>query len=319
MSTQIKNSTSEQQIKKRAQLDHLLLDADFFDKPKPRALIFKFGPISQLFLIRIYATLSRATNAEISLDTALGIAWELRIEEQAKSIIDFCIDQEMLLISSTGLITATRVIQDQERLYQTREKWKDRQGKSRVVVTRDTTVTPPETLIVSTDLSRVTLSKSVNTEILNTEDLNNKKENSQPVPPPYNLPPDEPPTDEADALALEKLESPQGKDWANSSVFMNTGRRPMKDYPEIWLSPPELADIIRDWQASNIPPDKWRKGFKTAQARLKTQAINGKPPQRTNVYNWLMGFGRNDLIEETIKDTRLQRVKDNANTYKRSN
>ena len=133
------------------------------------------------------------------------------------------------------------------------------------------------------------------------------------------MPPDEPPTDEADALALEKLESPQGKDWANSSVFMNTGRRPMKDYPEIWLSPPELADIIRDWQASNIPPDKWRKGFKTAQARLKTQAINGKPPQRTNVYNWLMGFGRNDLIEETIKDTRLQRVKDNANTYKRSN
>ncbi len=175
MSTHDQNSTSHKQSNKRAQLDHLLLDADFFDKPKPRALIFKFGPIAQLYLIRLYAALSRATNAEISLDAALGVAWELRIEEQATAIINFCLEQEMLIKTQSGLLSSKRVADDQERLYQTREKWRGKQERIRGVSPETYQVTPRVT-------PRVTLPKSVNTDLLNTEDLNTEdlKENSQP-------------------------------------------------------------------------------------------------------------------------------------------
>ena len=156
----------------------------------------------------------------------------------------------------------------------------------------------------------------LNTELLNTEDL--IKENSQP-PPPHNLPPDPEPVDEDEALAYEKLESPDGKDWANSSVFMNTGRRPMKDYPEIWLTPTELTNVIRDWRAANIPIAKWRKGFLATQSKLKTHELNGKSADRTAAFFWLTGFIRNQLVQEAINDQRLEKVNSNASTYARSN
>lgn len=152
-------------MKSRAQLDHVLLDVDFFDKPKARALLFKFGPLAQLYLIKLYAALSRATNAIISQDAALGIAWELRIESGALEILDFCISEEMLERVEGG-ISSARVAEDQEKLANARERWRKSKG-----VHEDSTENPR-----GTGVEGARKCELLNTEDLNTEDLKSKKE-----------------------------------------------------------------------------------------------------------------------------------------------
>lgn len=146
----------------RVQLKHLLIDVDFFDKPKARALLHKFGPIAQLYLVRLYAALARATKATISIDAALGVAWELRIEKEALEILEYCIKEEMLERSSDH-ISNSRVASDQEALHKKQERW--RKSKEKNVVSES----------IPRGTSEEGARKSENTELLNTEDLNRSK------------------------------------------------------------------------------------------------------------------------------------------------
>jgi hypothetical protein len=152
----------------RAQLDHLLLDVDYFDKPKVKAAIFKFGPIAALLLIRVDCLLSRATNALIPRDAARGAAYELRIDSDlADKILDFAISTEMLQGDSENL-TSARVAEDQEKLFRTREKWREKNEKK-----KSNSGVPIESTNGNTPIP-------VNTEQLNTEDLKDLKKDSQP-------------------------------------------------------------------------------------------------------------------------------------------
>lgn len=116
-------TTSEN--KKRAQLDHLLIDVDFFDKPKIKCLAYEHGQLSVLFLIRIYTALSRATDARIKKTICSAIAYEMRIEkEEAERVISYFIS-EGLLDSDGDFVESHRVSKDQEALFIKRKKWRN--------------------------------------------------------------------------------------------------------------------------------------------------------------------------------------------------
>lgn len=116
-------TTSEN--KKRAQLDHLLIDVDFFDKPKIKCLAYEHGQLSVLFLIRIYTALSRATDARIKKTICGAIAYEMRIEkDEAERVISYFIT-EGLLHSDGEFVESHRVSKDQEALFIKRKKWRE--------------------------------------------------------------------------------------------------------------------------------------------------------------------------------------------------
>lgn len=310
MSTKQQNTTQTAQSKKRVQLNHLLLDFNFPDKDKTIQLLDLHGPTGCWCFTCILCAMTNATDGAISKVSALRICMRQGVDKsKAQEIISFLISKQMLH-ESGELISNTRIIEDQEAFAEKRDKWKDRQQRHRQI--------SGSCHADVTQMSHTKVGVTPDNDTDNDTDNEDLKRNCLLPLPPTNIPTDPEPNDEADTLALEKLESPEGKQWVNSSQYMNAGRRPMRDYPEIWLSPVELADVIREWQNSNIPPEKWRKGFKSVQARLRTHAVNGKPPERVSVYNWLTGFGRNDLIEETIKDKRLERVNTNATTIRRT-
>jgi hypothetical protein len=125
---QPEESTTPHPKRKRDQLSHLLIDVDFLDKPKVKALLHRFGPLAQFYLIKIYMALSRATDAEMSIDAAKGLAWEIRLEDEADAILECLLEQEMLHSPRAGIISSERVAKDQEALAESRERWRAKKG-----------------------------------------------------------------------------------------------------------------------------------------------------------------------------------------------
>lgn len=167
----------------RVQLDYLLLDVNFLHKPTVRALRYKFGWISVLWLIECYALMSRATNARIDDDAALAVAQDfgilngteliehaLRVDEDHK---------EGLMRREFGKLSNIRVATDQENVSVKREKWRDKKREQRGV----SPWTTEGTGVGTTPICR-------NTELLNTEVLDINKNGN-------------PPFSEIDAMTVE--------------------------------------------------------------------------------------------------------------------
>lgn len=107
-------------------------------------------------------------------------------------------------------------------------------------------------------------------------------------------------------MAEGKLEVPNGQEWVNSSLHANTGKRPMKDYPELWLTPHELADVIKNYDEAKIPGAKWRTAFYKAQSALKQP--DGGTKKMANVYNWLIGWIKKEIMDDVRSEAYMQKA-----------
>jgi hypothetical protein len=108
----------------RAQLKHLLIDVEFFGKPKIRALAIDQGQLAVLLLVRIYAALSAATDAKARKSVAISIGLEMRFDpSQVETFLTYCFE-ERLLEQDGNYITARRVVEDQEEFARKQKKWR---------------------------------------------------------------------------------------------------------------------------------------------------------------------------------------------------
>lgn len=159
--------------KNRVQLDHLLIDVDFFDKPKVRALIYKHSQLSALLYMRWLMLMSRATNALVTRDALFSIAKEVlsgmgTAIATPESVLSYCLKTEMLTQVSDDSFTNERVVKDQESCAIKREAAAKRQEKFKSKDTPTVNALPTRLPDTVTD-----------TEDLNTEDL--KKEEKETV------------------------------------------------------------------------------------------------------------------------------------------
>ncbi len=117
---------------------------------------------------------------------------------------------------------------------------------------------------------------------------------------------DEAPRDPLLADAEARLQAPGGQPWTQSNAWICAGRRPLKRFPLIFLTPQELIQALQQIRKS-IPPDDVAGVFESCEARLR----NKSPQQRDQVsaYNWLTGW----CLEEAIdKATKRQRGKNSG-------
>lgn len=114
------NTTTAQQSKKRVQLKHVLLDVDFYDKPKIRALSFKHKKISAGWLSHCYMQMSRASDAVVDRDCleALAVEWGIPNFDE---VLQYCIANKLIHQSGSGY-SNTRVEEDQEACAEKREE-----------------------------------------------------------------------------------------------------------------------------------------------------------------------------------------------------
>lgn len=92
-----------------------------------------------------------------------------------------------------------------------------------------------------------------------------------------------------------------------SGVFSSTGRRPMVKYPELWISPVELAEVFKLYQDSGIPPDKYGLAFKPVVARLRTHKANGSRTDKVAAVNWLTSWALDQALTTLKKSKDLER------------
>lgn len=148
-------------MSERAQLDHVLLDVGFFVDDKIVELEEEYGELAQLFLVKVLAMMSAATNGEISFAAARGVRGRTIEKDKAQEILEFCVKRGILSQTTEGLLTNSRVQKDQESLAKQRKKWRESKG-----------ITPQLPPNIPPRIPPRNTSDSVNTEQLNTEDLN---------------------------------------------------------------------------------------------------------------------------------------------------
>jgi len=272
---------SEQQVTERgAQLDYIRFDTDFFDKPKVKAFLQKYGQENVNLFIRILCAIGRSTDGRINRDCADALIYDARIEnKQGWEVIIYLLENELLTGTPTK-ISNPRVLDDSQALARKRNATNERVRKHR-----------SQKKQIEAEQAQSDVLETVKTQVSQLEKSGDRHID----------------------LARRKLVSEQeGGEWRTDNRYILAGRRPMRDYPLIWLSEPELAEISKRLEASDIPPDCYKDLFLRAQGLLVTKAANGENTKNVAVFNWLTGFLFNDVLEQIIKTNRLAKVNGRA-------
>ena len=110
-----------------------------------------------------------------------------------------------------------------------------------------------------------------------------------------------PPVDPLLRQAEERLDKPNGQPWTNSNAWIGAGRRPMRDFPLIFLTPHELARAIVEIRKS-VPTEDIASVFHACEAHLRGKS----PQQRDSIshFNTLTTWCLNEVIEKATKRQR---------------
>lgn len=284
----------------RAQLHHALIDVTFPSKPKIKALRAEHGPIAELLYIRLILVLSAATDGVARRSVAYSEGVEIGLTRpEVDTIVNYLVSDDMLAVTA-DLMSQDRVIKDQEKLQTRRDaeakrqaEWRERERLKKEQEGRDTPVTLCVTQRENADSSEPDTGS----------DLKNK--NGHPEPAVL-----EPLDDPKFALAEKEFEPPGEQPWARSNLFINAGLRPMRRYPEIWLSVGSLVYATDLFKRSNLEKDDRLRVFERTVTHARKQIKNGVPVERyaTSCESWLTGFCFQEVLEEVTKRKRMERV-----------
>lgn len=101
--------------------------------------------------------------------------------------------------------------------------------------------------------------------------------------------------------AERELELPDDQPWTRGNLFVNLGRRPMRKYPKLHLSPPELSKII-DLYNEKLAPGEWRRAFELAESHINHQHGKGKAIDFSNPHAALSTWVLSEVLEVFRKE-----------------
>lgn len=126
------------------------------------------------------------------------------------------------------------------------------------------------------------------------------------------------PIDPADAPLYEFAESQltptTDPKIQKSNHFISAGRRPMRKYPEIWLTPMELVDAAKVMSEAGIPKNRLDLVFKPVAARIRGYVAEGRDPARTPAYTHITTFGLEAALKVLKATNDLERSKNYLQT-----
>lgn len=96
--------------------------------------------------------------------------------------------------------------------------------------------------------------------------------------------------------------------WESDNRFMLAGRRPLRKFPKIFLSPGEWLYVINEFEQAGIPAARVPSAFVLVEAKLDDCIVAGKNPKFISVFGWLVGWVKQQLIDGLIKEHRLKKI-----------
>ena len=109
-----------------------------------------------------------------------------------------------------------------------------------------------------------------------------------------------------DALVESALEHESDPVVQKSNLFLCAGRRPMRKYPDLWLTSGELKQVFDTYEKSGVPRSEFKRGFIACAARLATHKAAGKPLTSVSAFTWLTGFILQEVLDGLKKAVQLE-------------
>ena len=302
MSTQQENTTP------RTKLSTIIVPTNLFGDPDLCALIALHGPAAAAVWYPMLCAIASKGGAKLTnlrLQGAIvGVSPDV-----CDKVIASALELE-LLRTDGDLIVSDQVDIDAENVRAKQQKWREKKQRQRGCP--PTVPTCPPNVPGDREGTYGGVPPMSEEEYEHEyEDLESKinlENKDQPTTraPAKEEPPPEAPADPLLADAEKRLEPPNGQPWTSTNQWIGAGRRPMRKFPLIFLTPHELVQALQQIRKS-IPPDDVAGVFESCEARLR----NKSPQQRdsTSAYNWLTGW----CLEEAIdKATKRQRGKNSG-------
>lgn len=302
MQTQEKNTT-DKATKKRSKLNYVPYDIDFFSKEAPQAIMRHCGSDSMIIYMQIVQKIGGKDSGRIRADSVEDIAYFFHFDVGiVPKLLELCLEKGFLYTDGTYLYNS-RIDEAQELLADTREDNAERKAAEREAkkpTSKAETPNPVTNLSQNGNCDVKVCPNPALTSFLPSFVSLVSSEGVQGEPPPDK--PDAP--DDFEAIAKEKLEVAADQSWVNSATHQNTGRRPLKQYPELWFTEKELADTLRDYDGAAIPPKKWGKAFKLAQSKAQQ---TGKNQGLVNAYAWMIGFVKQEIMKDVTQENYMHK------------
>lgn len=274
------------------------LEARYWADLRTQAMIRKFGGGAPAAHLRTLTELNQRPTHRIKRTDFIMTAELFGVSDGA-GLLDFLTSEEVSYLSEgADGIRADGVDRRVSVREKKREEWRDaKKGKTSDPIPMRS-ISEGDSDVVISD---VFLQEHPHhtTPHLRSTDLKN---NGQP-PERIEIPP-ETPDDERQRLtaAIEALETPHAQDWTKSPVFIGTGRRPMKKYPTIFISPHELAQVFELYEKEGVFK-KLRRSLQLVESRLKSRKSHDPP---VNAHAWLMGWAFTDAVSAENETTKLK-------------
>lgn len=279
--------------KRRVPLDYVQIPVKLFSELSFKEYFATHGHAGVVFYWRILLAIGEREGAFLPRRYAIRAGEEVGVSsDKAESYLASLVAEGLLQFDiDSESYTSNDIREDQESLAGKRERWR-KANSSRLQRGN------------SDDAAMI-----LNTEYLNTEDLNNnKKVVSAPEIRSTATEEPAPEDDEYTAAAKQALIAPTGAEaWELSAAYMNLGRRPLRKFPRVFLSVPELSDVMRQYDAAGIPPERLHDALHKADGRLSQGMVGGKSPERQAAYNWLIGWIKNEVIQEQVGIEKLNK------------
>lgn len=89
-------------------------------------------------------------------------------------------------------------------------------------------------------------------------------------------------------------------EFEHTNAYMLAGRRPMKRWPDLWLTPLEMHAVF-EFLSDHLVQARWSSVFHMAQAEAVTQKLKGKDTSTINAFKYITTFAMQAAQEASLK------------------
>lgn len=296
MTTTEKYNTKKDNAKNKSRLPAILLNADFYTKPRNIRWIKENGAEAVLILQAVWIASSQERDFKIKKEEASAIAFLCQYsEEKIQQVLESAVKLGLLEADEEYYFNS-QIINDGTAYHSTRirntNKQRERREKDRLSRLHNSDIPSDEVGYVSETPINVYVPVNVN----GSNNKNGEPERESPNP-----------KDEWLDFALSKLEEPKKQAWTNSSIHMMGGHRPMKGYDKLFWRPQDLALVFKEWN-DTVPKKLWKSGFLLAQSKVEATLQTGKKLEEIPLMSWFLTFVRTELLETATKQARHAKI-----------
>ena len=280
MSTQTDNNSNAERVQK---LPAILLKPDLYSKGRNVRWMDENGYEAMPILQCVWIASSQERNCKILKKDAYAIPFLKSFpKEKVVQVLESAVEIG-LLEGDENYYWNSQIVADHESFQTKHRNYK--KGYQKRQQNHDESTLNPSKIHGESSVDYI------DTDIDYESDTEDLKENSPPLP------------DDPDLAFAESHLEPISPTIKKFNGFMSAGRRPMKNYPALWLTPFELKDAILQLEREGVPKNELKSVFSFAQAHVAAKPRFDMYPAR----NCLTGFALQQFLETRKKSNDLKR------------